>query len=154
MFCKAVRILKFLALACAVSTCVFGSERRLEVRYPDGKSAKEAAVKPLRLPGNAVSAFSSRWDDSTHAHLKTAKVFKKLSNIPLSTTALINAPKDIVPVLRKAPTAGINIPIPIDNRMIPTGETCLKLLSSFFVFFKKNKAKKIETAPVRSPIKK
>ena len=76
MFCKAVRILKFLALACAVSTCVFGSERRLEVRYPDGKSAKEAAVKPLRLPGNAVSAFSSRWDDSTRAHLKTAKVFK------------------------------------------------------------------------------
>ena len=76
MFGIVVRILKVLALACAISTCVFGAERRLEVQYPDGKSAKEAAVKPLRLPGNAVSAFSSRWDDSTRAHLKTAKVFK------------------------------------------------------------------------------
>lgn len=77
MFGIVVRILKVLALACAISTCVFGAERRLEVQYPDGKSAKEAAVKPLRLPGNAVSAFSSRWDDSTRAHLKNGKSIQK-----------------------------------------------------------------------------
>ena len=71
MFGIVVRILKVLVLACAISTCVFGAERRLEVQYPDGKSAKEAAVKPLRLPGNAVSAFSSRWDLRTSQNGKS-----------------------------------------------------------------------------------
>ena len=48
----------------------------LEAEYSGAERAKAASVEPARLPGGAVAAFSSRWDDTTYAHSKMADVFK------------------------------------------------------------------------------
>ena len=68
----------FIVLSAFLAARVFPVDyvQTLEVEYPDAASARAAAVEPARLPGGAVAAFSSRWDDTTYAHSKMADVFK------------------------------------------------------------------------------
>lgn len=68
----------FIVLSAFLAARVFPADyvQTLEVEYPDAASARAASVEPAKLPGGAVAAFSSRWDDTTYAHSKMADVFK------------------------------------------------------------------------------
>ncbi len=51
--------------------------RKLVLSFRTEKDAENAELRPRALPANYKTAFSSRWDDSVPAHLKTCKIMRK-----------------------------------------------------------------------------
>ena len=82
------RLTAFVSIAALAASELFCANytQTLEVQFPDSQSAADATVSAKRLPDNAITAFSSRWDDTNAAHAKTAKAFK---NAGLKATFLL-----------------------------------------------------------------
>lgn len=82
------RLTAFVSIAVLAASELFCANytQTLEVQFPDAQSAADATVSAKRLPDNAITAFSSRWDDTNAAHAKTAKAFK---NAGLKATFLL-----------------------------------------------------------------